>query len=145
MTTLQIVVLSLFVAVQSLDTGGGGVNPDSKFECRTAGLFPDLFNTKIFHRCSQSDGPSGGLQHDSVACEDGYTYNARSASCDLPLGGRAGSTFIPNCHHRGKNGALDNNSSLYYICQYHRDGPLYPFVYACGNGTTYNSYLYLCV
>ncbi|XP_031355299.1 uncharacterized protein LOC116179635 [Photinus pyralis] len=121
---------------------------DATFGCRTAGMYPDPFDCNRYHHCARhgNDGwTKSPLEHYSDTCNCGYAYNARTTFCDISLrNGTCNSDPVAACRHVGQNGVMKYNPSVYYICQYHPNGPLYPFMYACENGKKYNTYLYLC-
>ncbi|KAF5293611.1 hypothetical protein FQA39_LY03096 [Lamprigera yunnana] len=123
------------------------VEPD--FICRTPGMYPDPYDCRKYHYCVHSDYNSS-LLHFEAKCDCNYAYSANTTFCDRPISNSSCGYInypLPRCRNAGDTGSLWQNPSLYYICQYHPKAnynTLYPFMYACENGKTYNSYEYLC-
>ncbi|KAK5641483.1 hypothetical protein RI129_010030 [Pyrocoelia pectoralis] len=120
---------------------------NATFICRTIGMFPDPFDSQVFHHCVNVNNNScyeGPLEHFEDRCDCDHAYNARTTFCDIPLKDYNHTSSIPKCDHQGQTGYLLENPSLYYVCQYHPTGPLRPFLYRCDNGKLYNPYNYIC-
>uniref|UniRef100_A0A1Y1LLE1 Chitin-binding type-2 domain-containing protein n=1 Tax=Photinus pyralis TaxID=7054 RepID=A0A1Y1LLE1_PHOPY len=86
---------------------------NATFICRTTGMYPDPFDTQLFHHCVKTNNRScseGPLEHFEDRCDCDHAYNARTTFCDLPIKDYNYTVSIPECDHQGQSGFFERKS-----------------------------------
>ncbi|TDG47157.1 hypothetical protein AWZ03_006422 [Drosophila navojoa] len=108
-----------------------------KFYCQQPGIFPDPYDCRSYHECSEQnvDTPR--------QCTNGAAYSLLTNSCSLPRESELCSEKQYSCSHVGQTGAWPAHNSYYYICQKDKVGAqdvFYPLMMKCSDGYSFNGH-----
>ncbi|XP_023166656.2 uncharacterized protein LOC111596607 [Drosophila hydei] len=108
-----------------------------KFYCQQPGIFPDPYDCRSYHECSEQnvDTPR--------QCTNGAAYSLLTNSCSLPRESELCSEKQYTCNYVGQTGAWAAHKSYYYICQKDKVGTqdvFYPLMMKCSDGYSFNNH-----
>lgn len=116
------------------------------FKCHVPGMYPDPFDCTKYHFCVPESyeivNHTMRLKHFEHSCQEDdtgvqYKYDPKSTYCKVKLDNGCGEWPVPLCPFEGFSNALEENMSLFYVCDL-VDGHLYPHLYVCPHGEQYN-------
>ncbi|EDW78793.2 uncharacterized protein Dwil_GK12632 [Drosophila willistoni] len=109
-----------------------------KFFCQQAGIFPDPYDCRNYHECSE-------LNVDTPKqCTNGAAYSLLTGTCSLPRESEQCLSKQYTCEYVGQTGAWPGNEEYYYVCQKDTTDPdqpvFYPLMKKCHDGSVFNGF-----
>ncbi|XP_017861812.1 PREDICTED: uncharacterized protein LOC108613093 [Drosophila arizonae] len=108
-----------------------------KFYCQQPGIFPDPYDCRSYHECSEQNVDT------SRQCTNGAAYSLLTNSCSLPRESELCSEKQYSCSYVGQTGVWAAHNSYYYICQKDKVGAqdvFYPLMMKCSDGYSFNGH-----
>jgi len=104
------------------------------FNCQQAGVFPDPYDCRKYHECSDQSVDTPRL------CSDGTGYSTLEESCAVPRESAQCTEQQYNCDRSGQVGAWPADNRYFYVCANYTPNSLYPLMMKCREGFVFNSY-----
>lgn len=103
------------------------------FTCQQAGTFPDPYDCRRYHECSD-------LQVDTPRqCTNGAGYSTLSDTCVLPRDSEQCLTPQFSCNRSGQVGGWAADSRYFYVCVNETANSLYPLMMKCREGFVFEN------
>ncbi|KAH8274931.1 hypothetical protein KR018_001298, partial [Drosophila ironensis] len=104
------------------------------FSCQQPGLFPDPYDCRKYHECSE-------LNVDTPRqCVNGAGYSTLTENCVLPRESEQCATPQFSCSRSGQIGGWPGDSRFYYICMNDTPTSFYPVMMKCHDGFVFQNY-----
>ncbi|XP_017016142.2 uncharacterized protein [Drosophila takahashii] len=105
------------------------------FNCQQEGVFPDPYDCRKYHECSDQSVETPRL------CSNGAGYSTLSDSCVLPRESDQCTKEQFTCERSGQVGGWLADNRFFYVCvNDSTNTDLYPLMMKCREGFVFNSY-----
>ncbi|XP_065361812.1 uncharacterized protein LOC135955389 [Calliphora vicina] len=97
-----------------------------KFECQNAGIYPDPYDCRYYHKCGENK------EAESEICPNGAAYYPATKSCSITVNHELCVRPQYNCTTTGQTGAWPTDAKIFYVCLGER-----PILYNCQSGYSF--------
>lgn len=104
------------------------------FSCQQAGLFPDPYDCRRYHECSDQSVDTPRI------CSNGAGYSTLTGTCVLPRESEQCIQEQFTCSRSGQVGGWAPDNRYFYVCVNDTANSLYPLMMKCHEGFVFNSY-----
>ncbi|XP_016982991.2 uncharacterized protein LOC108047357 [Drosophila rhopaloa] len=104
------------------------------FHCQQEGSFPDPYDCRRYHKCSDQSVDSPHI------CSNGAGYSTLTDSCVLPRESEQCTEEQFSCSRSGQVGGWTADNRYFYVCIDDTESSLYPVMMKCREGYVFNGY-----
>ncbi|XP_017059324.1 uncharacterized protein LOC108100089 [Drosophila ficusphila] len=104
------------------------------FTCQQAGLFPDPYDCRKYHECSDSNVDTPRL------CPNGLGFSTLSETCVLSRESDLCTEEQYTCNRSGQVGGWPADNRYFYVCVNSTSNSLYPLMMKCREGFVFSGY-----